>query len=55
VLTDSGFPVELTEIPGHTHRYYDRASDINQGAWKFLQGHQLLGEPKYQVYAIPPK
>jgi poly(3-hydroxybutyrate) depolymerase len=54
-LTLSGFPVELTEIPGHTHRYYDRASDINQSAWTFLKSYQLSGEPKYQVYAIPSR
>ena len=44
------FPVEFTEIAGHTHDYYGRSSRINKEAWTFLQKHKLEGEPKYQVY-----
>ena len=47
-----GFPVELKEIPRHTHDYYSRSSAINKEAWAFLQKHQLTAEPKYQEYSI---
>ena len=47
-----GFPVELKEIPRHTHDYYSRSSAINKEVWAFLQKHQLSAEPKYQVYNI---
>ena len=50
-----GFSVDLVEIKGHTHRYYDRASEINKDVWMFLKLHQLQGEPKYQEYAISGK
>ena len=51
-FTALGFPVELKEIPRHTHDYYSRSSGINKEVWTFLQKHQLDGEPKYQVYSI---
>ena len=47
-----GFPVALTEIKGHTHDYYSRASGINKEVWEFLQKHRLEADPKYQEYAI---
>ena len=47
-----GFPVVLTEIKGHTHDYYSRASGINKDVWAFLQKHRLEADPKYQEYAI---
>lgn len=49
-LNSRGFKSELTEIKGHTHWYYDRAAEINQSAWEFLKGHELGGEPKYQLH-----
>ena len=49
-LNASGFNSELTEIKGHTHAYYDRADEINRGAWEFLKRHELSGEPKYQQH-----
>ena len=52
-LSANGFKVQLTEIPGHTHRYYDRGAEINKEAWAFLKEHALPGEPKFQVYDIP--
>jgi poly(3-hydroxybutyrate) depolymerase len=52
-LVAAGFPAQLTLIPGHTHYYYGRASDINRSAWAFLETFQLAGEPKYQIYAVP--
>ena len=49
-LKAQGFATELTEIAGHTHRYYDRSSFINDRVWKFLREHVLPAEPKYQRY-----
>ena len=42
--------VELTEIPGHTHDYYGRSSDINKAAWLFLKEKRLDKDPQYQHY-----
>jgi poly(3-hydroxybutyrate) depolymerase len=53
VLNARGFKTELTEIHGHTHNYYGRASDINRKVWEFLQTSRLDADPKYQRYAIP--
>ncbi|MGI8782782.1 MAG: alpha/beta hydrolase family esterase [Acidobacteriota bacterium] len=49
-LNARGFKSELTEIRGHTHWYYDRASEINRSAWEFLKGHELGGEPRYEQH-----
>lgn len=50
-LNARGFnKVELTEIEGHTHWYYDRAPQINRSAWEFLKAHELPAEPKYEQY-----
>lgn len=49
-LARGGFPASLTEIPGHTHAYYDRALAINREVWSFLQKHSLDGAPKFQKY-----
>jgi polyhydroxybutyrate depolymerase len=49
-LNTRGFNSELTEIPGHTHWYYDRAGEINRSAWEFLKKNELPGEPKYEQY-----
>jgi poly(3-hydroxybutyrate) depolymerase len=46
-LKAGGFEPEMTEIPGHTHWYYDRAPDINRKAWAFLRQHVLPNEPKH--------
>ena len=40
-LNSAGFETKLTEIKGHTHDYYSRASSINKEVWAFLQQHQL--------------
>ena len=45
-----GFNLELTEIGGHNHWYYNRAGDINKKVWAFLQKHRLASDPKYQAY-----
>jgi poly(3-hydroxybutyrate) depolymerase len=49
-LKERGFAPELTEIKGHTHWYYDRASEINRSAWDFLKKYELPGEPKFEPY-----
>ena len=50
-----GFSVDLVEMKRHTHRYYDRASEINQDVWSFLKLRQLQAERKYREYAIGAK
>jgi poly(3-hydroxybutyrate) depolymerase len=50
-LQKDGFPVELVEIPRHTHDYYSRSREINDKAWAFLSRQSLATEPKYLVYA----
>lgn len=49
-LNKQGFAVELTEVPGHDHNYYDFASKINQSAWEFLKRRQLSEDPRYEQY-----
>jgi poly(3-hydroxybutyrate) depolymerase len=49
VLNGRGFAVELTEIPGHDHWYYDMAPKINLKAWEFLQKYQLDADPVFQT------
>lgn len=47
-LNAKGFAVQLVEIAGHDHWYYDLAPRINQTAWNFLKTFELSGEPVYQ-------
>ncbi len=49
-LVERGFPVELTEMKGHDHWYYDLAPKINQDCWEFLKQHRLEGEPAWVQY-----
>ncbi len=49
-LRSRGFPVELTEIPGHDHWYYDLAPKINRSAWEFLSKYELETDPQYHQY-----
>jgi poly(3-hydroxybutyrate) depolymerase len=51
-LNTRGFGAQLTEVAGHTHDYYGRASEINKQAWIFLHQHQLEQDPVYQHYTI---
>ena len=51
-LNERGFNVKLTEIPRHTHYYYDTAPAINEEVWAFLAPNRLAGEPRYQRYQI---
>jgi tetratricopeptide (TPR) repeat protein len=50
LLDSSGFSMELIEIPGHNHWYYDLAPKINQTAWEFLKTHELSGEPRFEKH-----
>ncbi|HEU4433822.1 MAG TPA: alpha/beta fold hydrolase [Pyrinomonadaceae bacterium] len=49
-LKEAGFTVDLIEIEGHDHWYYDKASKFNQTAWEFLKKYELDEDPKYQKY-----
>lgn len=49
-IKERGFTVQLTEIPGHNHWYYDRAPKINKEVWEFLQKHELTEDPQYVQY-----
>lgn len=50
-LQSGGIPVELYEMAGHDHWYYDLAPQINRDAWEFLEKHALPADPHYEVYA----
>ena len=52
-LKSRGFPVEYTEMLGHTHDYYARAPEINDAAWAFFESHPLPAEPRFTVYRDP--
>ena len=49
----AGFTIEVTEMPGHNHWYYDLAPSINQSAWEFLKKYALSSDPRYSEY-VPP-
>lgn len=49
-IQERGLTVQLTEISGHNHWYYDRAPKINKEVWEFLQKHELTEDPKYVQY-----
>ena len=50
LLNTRGFSVQLIELPGHNHWYYDLAPKINQAAWEFLKTQALSGEPRFEEY-----
>jgi poly(3-hydroxybutyrate) depolymerase len=50
VLDVKGFKPQLTEIPGHSHDYYSRSSEINLQVWAFLQDKRLDRDPTFQDY-----
>lgn len=50
-LMARGAPVQVTEMPGHDHWYYDLAPQINEAAWKFLKQYSLTSDPRYQDYS----
>ena len=45
-----GFPVQLTEMPGHDHNYYAVAAKINPTIWEFLEANTLKSDPLYREY-----
>jgi predicted esterase len=49
-LNAKGFSVELTELAGHDHWYYDLAPKINRSAWEFLKNHQLEADAFYRKF-----
>ncbi|HYY57298.1 MAG TPA: dienelactone hydrolase family protein [Pyrinomonadaceae bacterium] len=49
-LNKQGFAVQLTEMAGHDHWYYDLAPKINKDAWEFLRKHELGADQKYEQY-----
>jgi len=52
MLVKTGFAVELTEMKGHDHWYYDLAPKINAEAWTFLKEFKLTDEPRYKQYSF---
>lgn len=50
-LRAKGFTIDVTEMPGHDHWYYDLAPEINAAAWEFLKRYELSNEPRYAEYA----
>ena len=52
-LKSRGFPVTLTEIPGHTHDYSAKSKEINAQVWELFSHTRLEADPKYRVYADP--
>lgn len=49
-LTAAGIPVELWEIPRHTHDYYSTSSSTNDRAWSFLKKNKLESDPAWKTY-----
>jgi len=49
-LAKRGFEVQLVEMKGHDHWYYDLAPKINAKAWDFLKQQKLADEPRYIQY-----
>jgi poly(3-hydroxybutyrate) depolymerase len=49
-LVKNGFTVELIEMKGHDHWYYDLAPKINEAAWAFLKDKRLAADPQYTQY-----
>lgn len=47
---EHGFPIQLTEIPGHDHDYYSVAGNLNKTIWEFFSASQLSDEPRWEVY-----
>ena len=52
MLVKSGFNVELIEMKGHNHWYYDLAPKINEAAWSFLKDKKLADDPHYTQYSF---
>jgi poly(3-hydroxybutyrate) depolymerase len=51
LLVQNDFSVELVEMKGHDHWYYDLAPKINSTAWAFLKDKKLADDPRYAQYS----
>jgi poly(3-hydroxybutyrate) depolymerase len=49
-LQKQGISVDVTEMEGHDHWYYELASKINQNAWEFLKRRELAFDQQYRQY-----
>lgn len=49
-LNRRGFAVQLSEIKGHDHWYYDRAKEFNRALWDFLKQQRLDADPHFEQY-----
>jgi len=52
LLSKSGFPVTLTQMPKHTHDYYGVAGPVNEQVWKALKPHALTSDPKFKKHTF---
>jgi len=52
MLVGAGFTVDLIEMKGHDHSYYDLAPKINATAWTFLKDKKLAEDPHYTQYTF---
>ena len=52
MLVKSGFEVQLIEMKGHDHWYYDLAPKINAAAWEFLKPLKLSEDPRYTQHSF---
>lgn len=52
MLVKSGFSVDLVEMKGHDHWYYDLAPKINATAWAFLKDKKLAEDPRYTRHSF---
>lgn len=52
-LKTRGFPITLTEIPGHKHDYLHYEPDLNLEIWAFLSAQKLTEDPRFRTYADP--
>ena len=53
-LKARGFPVTLTEMPGHTHDYSSKSKEINAQIWElFSRTAASETDPKYRVVRRP--
>ncbi|HEX3142333.1 MAG TPA: alpha/beta hydrolase-fold protein [Pyrinomonadaceae bacterium] len=50
LLVSNGFTVDLIEMKGHDHWYYDLAPKINETAWTFLKDKKLTEDPHFTQY-----
>lgn len=52
MLAKNGFEVQLIEMKGHDHWYYDLAPTINAAAWEFLKPRRLSEDPRYTQHSF---